>query len=140
MYGSAEFSAAEMYERKIADKFISWGWSEKDIKSNIIFESQNLRRIPNRQFSKKILLVLLSNPKYTHLLDSTVVGSQLTKYFSNLIDFIDLFDDDIYSNLCIRTNKNDWNWKIKKNISEKFRKIVFDKTNKPFLESVAGQE
>tara|TARA_Y200000002_G_scaffold383165_1_gene403711 strand:- start:4016 stop:5803 length:1788 start_codon:yes stop_codon:yes gene_type:complete len=138
VFGVAEFSSIERLERRIADKFVTWGWKDSNVISNLIYEKNIIDNYSNKESRKKIVLVLLSNPKYTHFLDSTIVGSQITKYFSEMNQFLNLFDNDILSNVYVRANKNSWGWNFVDTLKRNFNEIKFDDTNTSFLKSISS--
>ena len=112
-YGQYLFTSMQDYELNICDKYLSWGWSlpnkEKVIPFGIL---KNVNKIKyNKTSSKNLLMVLRSQPLYTHKLNSYSGTNQVAKYFEDNINLCKKLDNDkIKDNLILRLHARKFGW------------------------------
>jgi len=103
-YGLAEYSWPEEHEKKISDKYLTWGWSGKKSENNVkkfFILLKNKRYNWNKE--KKNLLVLMRHRKVYFQSPETSAGSEL---YSDYIKYCSLFlnsiSEKIKSNTVLR--------------------------------------
>ena len=93
VYGQYLFSTIQDHELDVCDKFLSWGWknskNEKIIPFGII---KNITKIKYNKKNDKILLILKSQTRYTHRINSYSGSFQLHNYFKECINFCKKID------------------------------------------------
>lgn len=110
VYGQYLFSSAEDHELDICDKYLSWGWKDKNSKIIPVGVLKNLTKLNYKKNSKKFLLVLRSQSRYTHRLNSNAGSNQILKYFDNLIEFVSKLRESVRNNLIIRLHARRTGW------------------------------
>ena len=100
----------EIHEKKISDKFLSWGFKEKNKKVLPIGKFKNIEI--NKTIKKDLLIMLKHRDRYFYSLDS----SSGTESFSTYVHFISSFllklNNNLQSNSVLRLPP--WNNNIKK--------------------------
>ena len=130
VYGQYLFSSMQDYELAISDQYLSWGWTMPENKKVIPFGI--LKNIDNIRYCKKtastLLMVLRSQPKYTHKLNSYSGTNQITKYFEDNINLCKQLDKDIVDNkLILRFHSRKFGWNEEDLFKNQFPKIKIDK-------------
>ena len=93
-YGISKLDFCEYHELSIADKYISWGWTNRSFKTKIY----PLGQINNKYLKKsstirtKLLLTSTTMPRYSSYIRTMVISSQWLSYFNDQIDFIKNLD------------------------------------------------
>jgi len=93
VYGQYLFSTAQDHELDVCDKFLSWGW--KDLENKKIIPFGIIKNISNIKYNKrndKILLILKSQTRYTHRINSYSGSFQLYIYFKECVKFCKKID------------------------------------------------
>ena len=130
-YGQVLFMWAEEHERKIADKYLTWGWEEKNDKDEAVTIGVGvLRKIKKRRLSNykvyDIMLVLATDRRYYTHLCSTYLYKYIDNFY-NSIEFINqLQGNDLYNNLLIRMYHTDYGWEEKKRLTDLHPNIRID--------------
>jgi putative transferase (TIGR04331 family) len=112
-YGAGQFIWAEEHERKVADKYLTWGWDEVAAK-NIVPIGINKKIIKRNKFSKRtfdnLLLVLgPDGPRYTFRLDSDSGVCRIRKSIADGIQFGRLLkESQSYDSLVVRLFPTDY--------------------------------
>jgi len=112
VYGQYLFSTAQDHELDVCDKFLSWGWKNLENKKIIPFGIiKNISKIKYNKKNDKILLILKSQTRYTHRINSCSGSFQLHNYFKECINFCKKIDYFIKSNkLTVRIHaRRYWN-------------------------------
>jgi putative transferase (TIGR04331 family) len=115
LYGSGFLTPVEYLQRRISDKFITWGWGDEGdnlIVGGALKLSRVKRKRPIKQ--KRILIILLSQPKLPYWCTSVPCGKSLVEYYSNQIDFYDGLKENVKVNTYIRFGLNDHDWNFEK--------------------------
>lgn len=85
-YGIAKILWPEKHEIKISDKFLTWGWKEKDKK---ILPLYMFKKINIKKKTKENLLVMLKNrQRYFFSMDSSAGTDQHSGYIKYCSDFL----------------------------------------------------
>ncbi len=104
VYGQYSFSTIQDYEIDVCDKFLSWGWKDKQNQKIIPFGIiKNISKIKYKKNKNKILFILRSQSRYTHRINSLSGSFQLYKYFNDCFDFCKKLNKEIqHKNLIVR--------------------------------------
>jgi putative transferase (TIGR04331 family) len=130
-YGMNLFSAFEEHEIKIAEKYISWGWDDKEKKQikpigNIrCFESH-----ANYDPNGGALMVGLTLPRYSYHMQAMPIAGQFLKYFDDQKKFLFSLPDEIQRQVTFRLSRADYGW----NQAERWKESM------PQIELDSGQE
>jgi len=111
-YGISKLCFQEYHELSIADKYISWGWTDSSFKSEIYPLGQlNSKSIKKSNSKKtKLLLVTCVLPRYSYVMTSMVISSQWLSYFKNQIEFVKKLDESISNKTTVRLYRQDYGW------------------------------
>ena len=132
-FGLSLLNQTEKHQIKIADRFISWGWTSKDHKNIISLPSLKLASQPKKSFQSndgKIIHILGSLPRFFYNYFSMPIASEYVEYLRNQIIFLKKLDNFNLSRLEIRQDNSGikWGWRVsdvlkdngfEKNISRK---------------------
>ena len=128
-WGQGLFNFTENYELSIADKFLSWGWSEKN-KKNIYPVGIIKPIIPTKKdnLKEKMIFMLLGTDRYSHNLQSIPISSQWINYFDNQVTFLKNLKDIIRNKVYFRLYPHDYHWNQKKRLEDNISNPnIFDK-------------
>ncbi len=111
VYGTAKFTWAERHETAIADSYITWGWVD-DSRPNITPIGMLKGIYPFSRVNAKanLLLVLVSQNRYSARLDSDLKSSQLLAHINNLFEFADKLPGSIKDRLLVRLYMHEYGW------------------------------
>jgi putative transferase (TIGR04331 family) len=128
-FGTNTFAFPEEHQIKIADKFISWGWSD-EIRKNIL-PFGNFKDVKNKKVNVRpngnALLVLSAFPRQSYCLYAYPISSQYLDYLEDQYNFIKYLPDDIRQKIIIRLYPNDYKWCIKERFDSLNLNLKFDK-------------
>ncbi len=103
-YGIAKYSWQETHEKKISDKYLTWGWKDENNK-NTVKDFHILIRQKKYEWNKgkKNLLVLLKHRKvYTQASDTFAACEPHSEYLNFLYPFLSSLDQKIQKNMLLR--------------------------------------
>ena len=127
-YGISKLFFQEYHELSIADKYVSWGWTDTSFKSKIY----PLGQLNSKSFKKsnskktKLLLVTCVIPRYSYVMSSIVISSQWLSYFKNQIEFVKNLDESISNKTTVRLYRHDYGWEQEERWREKFPDLNYD--------------
>lgn len=136
-YGVNNIFAGEYVERKLSDKFLTWGWQEDNntIPSTHEKISQNI----NPSKHGYLLYALNASTRYLYGLDFQLMGSSVKKiYIPKAISFLNNIDkkEEI---LCRNyTDSLDYGFGVGSSIKNKFDSIRFDDHSQNFHNTAKG--
>lgn len=112
-FGMSPFAFFEDHQIKIADSFLSWGWSDKKRKN--IKPVGNIKCVGKHvDYNRKggALMVELNLSRYSHHLYASPLASQLLDYFNDQKVFLSSLPIELRSQVLLRLNTEDygWNW------------------------------
>ena len=112
VYGQYLFSSMEDYELNICDKYLSWGWNNSKNKKIIPFGIiKNIKELEYNRKNEDLLMILRSQTKYTHRINSYSGTNQIKKYFYENIEFCKKLDKEIVeNNLILRFHARKFGW------------------------------
>ena len=108
-YGMNTFNTSEKHQFRIADKWLSWGWSAEGEKNvtpigNLIALNHLVKHNPNGG----ALMVEMNLPRYSYDLLSMPIAGQFNYYFEDQKSLIDLLPKKITQKLTLRLFHNDY--------------------------------
>ena len=110
-FGMTPFAFHEDHQIKIADKWISWGWSDK--KRPQIVPIGNLKTIGKKvryDPNGNAIMVEMAIPRYSYHLFAGPISSQYLGYFEDQKRFIKELPKSIKKKVLIRISPNDYGW------------------------------
>jgi len=128
-YGISKLNFSEYHELSIADRYISWGWTNKSSKKKIYPLGQlNSKSLSKSKPSKtKLLIVTATLPRYSYILQSMTISSQWLSYFNNQTDFIKNLDKSVTKETTVRLYRHDYKWDQIGRWKEVFPNLNYDK-------------
>ena len=82
VYGQYLFSSMQDFELDIADKYLSWGWTNNNKKVIPFGVIKNLDGNKYNSNNSDLLMILRSQTRYTHRLNSYSGTNQIKRYFN----------------------------------------------------------
>tara|TARA_B110000027_G_C16121943_1_gene303661 strand:- start:5660 stop:7411 length:1752 start_codon:yes stop_codon:yes gene_type:complete len=136
-YGDVEALDVELLERKISDKYITWGWSENE--NTIPMPASRLINIKKESFIKKneILWVTTADSRFNYFVGQIVFGNRFLKYFEHQIHLYGSLSKEISKKIKIRLYKDDFGWKLKERFLDSYPNINFSDNSKNFVNEAA---
>ena len=127
VYGQYLFSTMEDFELNVCDKFLSWGWknnSNKVIPFGVIKNIKEANYNPN---NKNLLMILRSQTRYTHRLNSYSGSSQIKSYYEENVKLCKRLNQKIVENdLLLRFHSRKFGWDEEKLFQRNFDKVNID--------------
>ena len=110
--GSALWSSSEDHEIAIADRYLTWGWSDDNPKQYPVGALKQIGRGPGSWSPKgHMLLVTSVMPRYSYVMGSfTVAAAQTDSNLDDQYRFVRTLRKDISENLLVRLFIPDWGW------------------------------
>lgn len=106
----------ERWERRLNDRFITWGWDDGDAKLRPAPDPRQRlhkrKRLP-RKGKSRLLWVTTTDSRYTHFFDHSPVGDRLKGYFSHQDRLAQAMPDKMRANVTLRLNKRNFCWDMK---------------------------
>ena len=127
-YGISKLSFPEYHELSIADKFVSWGWSNQASNTKIYPLGQfNSRSVKKSSPDKtKFLIVTTSMPRYSYVMQSMCISSQWLSYFADQINLTKQIKPSILSETTIRLYRHDYGWSQLERWKELMPNLTYD--------------
>lgn len=110
--GSALWSSSEDHEIAIADRYLTWGWSDDIPKHYPIGLLKNMGRGLGAWSQHGYMLLVTSvMPRYSYVMGSfTVAATQIESNLNDQYKFVRALPKDIRKNLLVRLFVPDWGW------------------------------
>ena len=128
---------AERWERRITDRFVTWGWEDGDPK---LFAAPCPRQPLFRRARKpreapaSLLWVSTADSRFNHFIDHTPVGERLHGYFRHQDAILAQLPSDIAARLVLRPNRNDFGWGLKEMWARRLDTPVFSPEGSQILD------
>ena len=154
-YGTSKMTTYENHEIKIAEKFLTWGWTSKNNVFPFCNIKTNSKKINYKNDGNCLLITFLAS-KYFTIGFSSISSSEWLKYHSKSEELYSKLNNKVKDNLEVRLSPNYSNWtsqdKRWKNINprikfankenieyhyKKSRLCIVDHEGTPFLELMA---
>ena len=134
-YGNLRMNFSQDHECKISDKYISWGWKEKNNKIKNLGTFLDIKKI-NRQLDdkykcyEKLFIVTRGERKYIANLQSSFydIGNEHYYFFKFLPKIISSVTKAIQKKIVVRTLNTGWlqSWNFEKYLNDKFKNLIID--------------
>ncbi|MBI5200666.1 MAG: hypothetical protein HY925_03685 [Elusimicrobia bacterium] len=139
-YGSASFSQPERHERRIADRYLVWGWSRLEREATLadvpVPSLSEAAKVRSTQSKRGILLIGSIGLKNPHELFPNPLGWQWEDYLEWRERFLDALGD-LRKEVEVRLFPRDCGWNQKERLLRKFPNLLFDDRRLPFLEKAS---
>ncbi len=131
--GSALWSSSEDHEIAIADRYVTWGWSDGNPKQ---YPVGVLKQIGGRAGvwnpKGKLLLVTSVMPRYSYVMGGfTVAAGQVDSNLDDQYRFIRALPKDIYNDVVVRLFTPDWGWSQAKRWKDRMPDIHISSGTEP---------
>lgn len=110
--GSALWTSSEDHEIAIADRYLTWGWSDGNPKQYPVSILKHIGR-PRGIWDPTGHLLLMTSvmPRYSYVMGSyTVAAAQVESNLDDQYRFVRALRKDIFAKLVIRLFMPDWGW------------------------------
>ena len=110
-FGMTPFSFHENHQIEIADRWISWGWSDK--KRSKIIPIGNFKNFGKKfEYDPKggALMILMSIPRYSYYLYAAPVSGQMLDYQEDQKKFLKSLPLELRKQVLLRLNFIDYGW------------------------------
>lgn len=128
VYGTVKFTWAEEHEVAIADRYLTWGWSDpsqpKIIPAGILKSVASLSS--KARLKTKLLLVLGSQSRYSYRLDSNPCSSLLLHSFNDSFLFVASLPKFVQNQLLVRLYLHEYGWQEYSRWKDRFPEIKLD--------------
>nr|CBA31343.1 hypothetical protein Csp_F37040 [Curvibacter putative symbiont of Hydra magnipapillata] len=128
LYGVGAFSWAEEHERSIADRYLTWGWSEspKQKFAPVGYFKRQLVRAGRKGKQTDLVLVCYDYPRYTHRLDSEAMV-MLSGYLDNCLSFAEALEGGARDELLVRLTPREHGWFQESRWRDRFAMVRIDR-------------
>jgi putative transferase (TIGR04331 family) len=113
-YGTGAWSATQMHEIAISDRYLSWGWADPAETRVCPAPATKLigmeRRVPLR--AGRCLQVTASLPRQSYALYSVPVGPQVQDYIDDQLSFAGALSEEVRADLLVRLYPQDYGWDL----------------------------
>jgi len=114
-YGTAKWSSPEFFELDLADKYLTFGWSNKKYSNTLSISHPKLimKNFKKKVLSDRVLYISQGPSRYLNRNWShPIAGDSILKYYQNILIFINNLDSSLNSNLRMRLAPSDIEYKI----------------------------
>jgi putative transferase (TIGR04331 family) len=126
-FGMVPWAFHQEHQFEIADKFITWGWSDKKNKKIVpVGNFVNLNKKVGYDSRGGALMVATTVPKYSSHLLPMPLSSQWLKYIKFQHEFVSLLSNNIKNSMIVRLSSNDYGWQQENRWLSKFPDIKID--------------
>ena len=110
-YGTSMFLSVEEHQVKIADKWLSWGWSDQD-RENIVPIGYWINTINKFKinYTGDALMVECIIPRYSYRLYASPIAGQWLDYFNDQKLFLSKLSDSIKKKTALKLGGSDYGW------------------------------
>ena len=126
-YGMAKWGFTEDHQIAIADRFLTWGWTEPDQPN--LTPAGNLKGFGKKQKNDAqgvALLIQMTMPRYSYHMYSVAVASQWLDYFEDQCRFVKALSSDVLGQTLVRLYKHDYGWCQKQRWRDRFPLVRLD--------------
>ena len=136
-FGMTPMAIQEAHQIKIADKWLSWGWT--DVQEEKIVPVGNFKskyKQIRHSSSGDALLVGMTLPKFSYYLYSVPIAGQIESYFNDQLQFASALPDQIRQSLRVRLYPVDRDWNQKKRWQSQNHNVLFDNNKRSLIDSL----
>ena len=138
-YGMYRFTPGELHEKRIATRYLVWGWADERPSCN--WPSLALSRIAHADLRADniggLLLVATTQPRYLHQFISQPTGTQLETYFEWQARFLATLPAPLQRVMTVRPHKDDYGHATWPRIAERFPEVRRDR-RRTFARAIRG--
>jgi putative transferase (TIGR04331 family) len=138
-FGMARWSFNEEHQIAIADRFLTWGWSQSD--NEKVVPVGNLKGFGAKpRFDRQgvALLVQTNIPRTSYHMFSSPVAGQWLGYFEDQCRFVDSLPPGIRECLLVRIYAQDYGWCQKQRWQDRFPNIRLDTGSRPMASLIGS--
>jgi putative transferase (TIGR04331 family) len=127
-YGTGAWSASQMYEIAISDRYLSWGWSDTNEAKVFPAPSVSLMGMRKRGPANGgiCLQVTCALEQQSGLLHSFPLASQLANYLDDQLQFASSLSEEVRQQLVVRLFAQDFDWDLTQRWNDFDPEIVTD--------------
>ena len=131
-FGSGLFSFYEEHELAIADRYVTWGWSDSNAKEKPVAALPLVGRRDARWNPEGgLLLVTVSLPRYSYWMYSAPVAGQTVDYLNDQFAFARALPERIRYRLLVRLYRADFGWAQKERWKAELPHVRIDSGQHP---------
>jgi putative transferase (TIGR04331 family) len=130
-FGIGRWNFQEDHEKRISDRYLSWGWSEPN-DPRVVPVGQLKGKRPfrvNHALQPNALLVTCEVPRYSYWMYSITVAGQYLQYLEDQYEFVNRLPERIRRRLLVRLYRNPWPtpfWSQSARMRERLPDVRFD--------------
>ena len=138
-YGIGLWVIHEDHETAIADRFLTWGWSDADNpKVRPVGVSKAVRPLGvHHAQQSKALLVTASLPRYSYWLRSITIARQWLDNFEDQCSFIDSLPGHIRDAVIVRLHHKNYDWDQEGRFKSRFPDLKLDRCEQDMNDLIA---
>jgi len=131
-YGTGRWSYNEEHELAIADRYLTWGWTNGSPKHYPVGMLNVTARVPGVWNPRGgILLVTTVHPRYSYWLFSIMVAGQTAHYLSDQFRFVAALPLELREQLLIRLFAADYGWSQAARWQDRYPSVRLDPGTSP---------
>jgi putative transferase (TIGR04331 family) len=113
-YGECEPTFSERLERRLCDRFISWGWRDggQDVVA-LPAPRQFLKNAERRQPNGRILWVTTADSRHVYYIDHLLFGPRFTHYFEHQACAFKAIPEELRKRVDVRLYPRDFGWGLR---------------------------
>nr|WP_176082391.1 LIC12162 family protein [Leptospira alexanderi] len=133
-YGIGNISFLEDHEKKISNRYLTWGWHDEEYANVIPNFSIKIANKKDICYSSKGygLLVEHCMPRYSYWIQNTPVSGQILRYFDDQYSFIKHLTPKVRSKFLIKLYPDDYDWNQKERWESLYLTLAYDSGQKSF--------
>jgi len=135
-YGTGAWSATQMHEVAISDRYLSWGWTDESQPKVHPAPATKLVGMPRRKPNQtgRCLQVTSVMPRQSYWMYSTPVGPQFVSYLDDQLTFAESLSKEVRDELVVRLHSQEYDWDIAKRWRERQPTVELDLGHRPISE------
>ena len=126
-FGMTPFSFSEEHQIDVADKWLSWGWSDpSNLKILPIGNFKSFGKTLKYNPKGGVLMVETTIPRYSYYMYATPVSRQWLDYYNDQILFVKILPNRIQKELTVRLYSEDYGWNQKERWGNNLPNVKLD--------------
>ena len=136
------WSFSHDHQMAIADRFLSWGWSEPDEPKVVPVGMLKAPTLPGGGGAVKNRALLVTGNLDAHMqsfsLGSHAVASQFLGYLEDQFTFVEALSPPVRDSLTVRVSCHDLDWGQQRRWRDRLPEVSLDSGQRPIMELLAG--
>jgi putative transferase (TIGR04331 family) len=135
-YGIDKNYWGENHEKKIVDKYFTWGWSEirnPKVVPTAASKLINIKKRPNKISGRGILFTGTAQARF-----NVGIMKDFADYLNWQYRFFKSVSPNLIEEIRVRLHYADYGWGIKRRLEKAFPKLEYETWNRPFRQSLNG--